>query len=251
MQSAASPTTTTRTTTTTPLHARLDLAGWLLRAVRGWHARDDAGPAARAVAGDLAAVLPEGCSVAVTLLGPGRSPAAPVGSGGPAAGLDAAQLRLSEGPLCAALAGTPAGSADLGRDLRWPALADRAATAGVQRATCLPLDTGSEVVGALSVYVAGPGPGPDRATLTPVAGHAALALHTVRRTAHLTVALDSRDVIGQAKGVLMERYRITPDAAFGMLVRASQDTGRKVRDVAGLVTETGEAPAGAPAEGPR
>ncbi|MGY1780160.1 ANTAR domain-containing protein [Geodermatophilus sp. SYSU D01036] len=251
MQSAASPTTTTRTTTTTPLHARLDLAGWLLGAVRGWHARDDAGPAARAVADDLAAVLPEACSVAVTLLGPGRSPAAPVGSAGPAAGLDAAQLRLSEGPLCAALAGTPAGSADLGRDLRWPALADRAAAAGVQRATCLPLDTGSEVVGALSVYVAGPGPGPDRATLTPVAGHAALALRTVRRTVHLTVALDSRDVIGQAKGVLMERYRITPDAAFGILVRASQDTGRKVRDVARLVTETGEAPVGAPADGPR
>jgi AmiR/NasT family two-component response regulator len=56
------------------------------------------------------------------------------------------------------------------------------------------------------------------------------------------VALDSRDLIGQAKGVLMERYRITADTAFGILVRASQDTHRKVRDVAALVTETGETP---------
>jgi hypothetical protein len=40
----------------------------------------------------------------------------------------------------------------------------------------------------------------------------------------------------------MERYRITADTAFGILVRASQDAHRKVRDVAALVTETGEAP---------
>jgi hypothetical protein len=229
-----------------------DLGGWLLAAARRWHATGDAAAAVRAVAGDLAAVLPESCSVAVTLLGPGRVPLAPAGSAGPAAGLDAVQVRLDTGPLAVALAGTPSGSADLGRDLRWPALAGPAAAARVRRATCLPLDTGREVVGALSVYGTGPGAEPDPATLLPVAGHAALALRTLQRTQHLTVALASRDVIGQAKGVLMERYRITADAAFGILVRASHDTRRKVRDIAALVTETGETPLPDPApDGPR
>ncbi|WP_369258655.1 GAF and ANTAR domain-containing protein [Geodermatophilus amargosae] len=223
-----------------------DLAGWLLDAARRWHAAGDAVAAGRAVAGDLAAVLPPACSVAVTLLGPGRVPLVPAG-GGPAAALDTLQVRHDTGPLSDALAGTPSGSADLGRDPRWPALAEPAGAARVRRATWLPLDTGREVVGALSVYVTGPGAGPDRAALAPVAGHAALALHTLQRTQHLAVALASRDVIGQAKGVLMERYRITADAAFGILVRASQDARRKVRDIAALVTETGEAP---PPDGP-
>ncbi|PWW23933.1 ANTAR domain-containing protein [Geodermatophilus normandii] len=226
--------------------------GWLLDAARRWHAAGDAAAAARTVAGDLAAVLPSSCSVAVTLLGPGRMPLAPAGSAGPAAGLDAVQVRLDTGPLTAALTGTSSGSADLGRDPRWPALAGPAATARVRRVTCLPLDTGREVVGTLSVYGTGPAAGPDPDALVPVAGHAALALRTLQRTQHLTVALASRDVIGQAKGVLMERYRITADAAFGILVRASHDARRKVRDIAALVTETGEAPPpDAPPEGPR
>ncbi|GAB3322169.1 hypothetical protein GCM10027451_44590 [Geodermatophilus aquaeductus] len=228
-----------------------DPGGWLLDAARRWHAAGDVAAAVRAVAADLAAALPATCSVAVTLLGPGRVPLEPAGSDGPAAGLDAVQVRLGTGPLAGALAGTPSGSADLGRDLRWPALAAPAAATRVRRATCLPLDTGREVVGALSVYVTGSGAGPDRATLLPVAGHAALALRTLQRTQHLTVALASRDVIGQAKGVLMERYRITADAAFGILVRASHDAGRKVRDVAALVTETGETPPAHPPDGAR
>jgi hypothetical protein len=235
-------------TTTVPApRSDPDLAGWLLDAARRWHAAGDPAAAVRAVTGDLAAALPSTCSVAVTLLGPGRVPLAPVGGAGPAAALDALQVRHDTGPLAAALAGTPSGSGDLGRDPRWPALAGPAAAARVRRAICLPLDTGREVVGALSVYVTGPGAGPDRAVLVPVAGHAALALRTLQRTQHLTVALASRDVIGQAKGVLMERYRITADSAFGILVRASQDARRKVRDIAALVTETGEAP---PPDGP-
>ena len=221
---------------------RPDLTGWLLPAVRRWHAAGDVDAAVRAVLADLAPALPAAASASVTLLGTGRRPVPPAGGPGPAAALDAVQVAGGEGPLAAALTGTPSRSADLRCGLRWPALAAAAGASGVRTATCLPLDTGREVVGALSVYVTGAGPGADRALLTAVAGHAALALDAVRRTANLAVALESRDVIGQAKGVLMERYRITADTAFGILVRASQDTHRKVREVAALVTETGIAP---------
>ncbi len=238
-----------RPVTTTVPHPRVRPdSAWLLAATRRWHAAADAPTAVRAVLTDVAALLPAGASASLTLLGTGRRPVEPQGDAGPAAALDAVQVGTGEGPLLAALDGAPAGSADLGRDLRWPALAVPAAAAGVRAVTCLPLDTGVEVLGALSVYATGTGPGADRSVLLLVAGHAALALSAVQRTGNLAVALDSRDVIGQAKGVLMERYRITADTAFGILVRASQDTHRKVRDVASLVTETGEAPG--PAAGP-
>ncbi len=232
--------------TTVPVTEPEQLACWLVTAARRWHAAEDPGATVRAVLADVATLLPPGASVSVTLLGTGRRPVAPPRDAGPAAALDALQVARREGPLLDALAGTAAGSGDLAGDLRWPALAAQVAATGVRTATCLPLDAGCGVVGALSVYATGAGPDVDRAVLVPVAGQAALALSTVRRVANLTVALDSRDLIGQAKGVLMERYRITADTAFGILVRASQDTHRKVREVAGMITETGEAPHPAP-----
>jgi hypothetical protein len=58
----------------------------------------------------------------------------------------------------------------------------------------------------------------------------------------LRTALDSRDVIGQAKGILMERYRLTPDGAFALLARASQDTNVKLREVAAELCRTGSLP---------
>ncbi|MCU1451107.1 MAG: uncharacterized protein JWP02_3277 [Acidimicrobiales bacterium] len=58
----------------------------------------------------------------------------------------------------------------------------------------------------------------------------------------LEEALLSRDVIGQAKGILMERLRLTPDQAFEHLRLASQHSNRKLRDLAAHVAETGQWP---------
>jgi len=49
----------------------------------------------------------------------------------------------------------------------------------------------------------------------------------------------TRDMLGQAKGILMERYRLTADQAFQVLARASQQTNRKIGDIAGELCETG------------
>jgi hypothetical protein len=64
------------------------------------------------------------------------------------------------------------------------------------------------------------------------ASHAAIALADARDLNHVTIALDTRDVIGLAKGMLMERYKITGEMAFALLAKASQDTNRKLHDVA-------------------
>jgi AmiR/NasT family two-component response regulator len=52
--------------------------------------------------------------------------------------------------------------------------------------------------------------------------------------------METRDLIGQAKGILMERHRVTGDQAFKLLVRASQATNTKLRDIADELVATGE-----------
>jgi len=66
------------------------------------------------------------------------------------------------------------------------------------------------------------------------------ALETLSRNLH--EALAARDVIGQAKGILMERLRLTPDDAFDALRRASQQLNIKLREVASRVAYTGDLP---------
>jgi AmiR/NasT family two-component response regulator len=58
----------------------------------------------------------------------------------------------------------------------------------------------------------------------------------------LKQAIATRDVIGQAKGILMERYRITADEAFDQLRKASQRVNRKVHDLAVDLASTGQWP---------
>jgi AmiR/NasT family two-component response regulator len=58
----------------------------------------------------------------------------------------------------------------------------------------------------------------------------------------LEEALLSRDVIGQAKGILMERLHLTSDQAFEELRAVSQQYNRKVRDIAAALADTGEWP---------
>ena len=57
-------------------------------------------------------------------------------------------------------------------------------------------------------------------------------MYGARQVVNLQNALSSRDVIGQAKGILMERHRVDAETAFSMLVHTSQDTNMKLFDVA-------------------
>ncbi len=61
------------------------------------------------------------------------------------------------------------------------------------------------------------------------------------RIQHLLVALERRTVIGQATGIVMERYKLGPDAAFGVLRRVSSQRNRKVIEIAEELVATGHA----------
>lgn len=131
---------------------------------------------------------------------------------------------------------------DLAADDRWPAYSEAAVKIGVQAVLSVRLTVPdhSQAFGALSLYSAVAGGFDDDAVMvaTAYATHAAIALDK----ATLGRALDNRDVIGQAKGILIERHRLTAEAAFDLLVETSQHTNRRLLDVAEHLVLTGDLP---------
>ena len=72
------------------------------------------------------------------------------------------------------------------------------------------------------------------------ASHAAVAMSGAQQREHLNKAVSARDLIGQAKGILMERHKLTADQAFSVLARVSQESNTKLVEVARTLTETEE-----------
>ncbi|MGY1604384.1 GAF and ANTAR domain-containing protein [Geodermatophilus sp. SYSU D00815] len=130
---------------------------------------------------------------------------------------------------------------DLTGDGRWPLLGRRAAEIGVASALCFQLFVAGEDLGALNLLARQRGAFTDESERVGLlyASHAAVAVAQAQKLGNLDTALVSRDVIGQAKGVLMERYKITAEQAFALLARTSQDTNRKLSEVAEYLTRTG------------
>jgi hypothetical protein len=73
-----------------------------------------------------------------------------------------------------------------------------------------------------------------------LASHAAIAMAGAQKQQDLSRAISMRDVIGQAKGILMERHKITGDEAFHVLIRTSQQVNIKLNEIARYLVETGE-----------
>lgn len=157
--------------------------------------------------------------------------------------IDQVQYAIGEGPcLDSAARHETVRSDDLRSETRWPRFARQTADLGVRSMLSFQLFTEAESFGALNLYAPSPGAfGPDsESTGILLASHAALAMAAARTEAGLTAAMDTRDLIGQAKGILIERYKVTGVQAFGLLVASSQSVNRKLRDVAGHLVDTGE-----------
>jgi GAF domain-containing protein len=129
-------------------------------------------------------------------------------------------------------------------DPRWPQFSERAVAVGVFSMLCMPLWVDQLRLGTLSLYGEKPDAfGSQHRQLTNLyAAHAAIALADAQRTAKLQEAMRNRDVIGQAKGILIERLKLTPGAAFTCLSQASQRVNLKLVTVAQHLVETGELP---------
>ncbi|MGH3094439.1 MAG: ANTAR domain-containing protein [Streptosporangiales bacterium] len=126
---------------------------------------------------------------------------------------------------------------------RWPRFAPEAVSHGVASMLSFQLFAAADTRGALNLYSSQPKAFAEESHLVGelFASHAAVALAGARHAGQLEQALSSRDVIGQAKGILMERFGVDADGAFTMLVSSSQNTDIKVVDVARwLATTVGE-----------
>lgn len=199
---------------------------------------------------DLTERAIDGCDAAgVLLIEDGQTSIAAASNSG-AVALSHLQAEIGEGPCLDA-----AGQAlifyadDLLDDERWPTFGPAAAASGVRSllAYCL----SRERLFVLYLYARLPAAFGvnDRAQAQLFATMAQLAVASAVeraaeeiRTEHLTDALRTRELIGQAQGILMERERITSDQAFDVLRRASQHMNVKLREIAETLVETGESP---------
>ena len=162
-------------------------------------------------------------------------------------GLDAAQYDLHEGPCYEAAADTVHVTApELATDPRFPRYAPLAVAAGIHAQAGIRLFEVRGGTGALNLYSEQPGAFADLGALGQLFTHqSAMALAYARQITQLQEAVTTRQLIGQAVGVTMERFKLDEARAFGFLARLSQDSNIKLRDVAArLLEETVAKPQG-------
>jgi GAF domain-containing protein len=157
--------------------------------------------------------------------------------------LDLFQQQSGEGPCIeAARQQTVIQIDDTRSDPRWPGFMAAARDHDVLSQLCTPLWVDERSLGTLSLYAGQPAAftDVDERVTTMFATLAALALADALRAEQMRAAVLNRDLIGQAKGILMERHRMTADAAFAVLAEASQRQNVKLTEVAAGLVETGE-----------
>jgi GAF domain-containing protein len=159
--------------------------------------------------------------------------------------IDDLQSRLDEGPCLDALRNErTVRIEDTSTEDRWPRFAAEAAAQGVGSSISFQLFVDGDTLGALNVYSRRRRAfDEDAETIGLVfASHASIALSAAQHEENLHRAIDKRELIGQATGILMERHRLTAPQAFQVLVRASSHTNRKLFDLADELTTTGTMP---------
>ena len=194
----------------------------------------------------LAASALPGCEAAsVTLARNGRAKT-PAYSAEPALHVDRLQYDTGQGPCLEAIdTGKVVRVDSFATDARWPDLARRAGEDGIESAMAVPLVVADEVLGALNLYATKPDAfvgHEEQALLFGRQASVTLAnAHALQRAEllaqQLAQALENRDVIGQAKGIIMAAQNVSSDEAFDVLRRASQRANRKLHEVAREIVE--------------
>lgn len=193
---------------------------------------------------DLAVATVPGCEHAGISFVHRRKISTPAASDAVALRVDAVQFEAGQGPCLDAIQEDRIFKTDdLSTETRWPLFAGRAhAETGVRSMLGLRLFARGRTMGALNLMSAQPRAFDDDSLSTAAlfAALAAVALNAAQTEETLQLALKSRDIIGQAMGILMERHGITDKEAFNRLSMASQSLNVRLKDVADQVVLTGE-----------
>jgi GAF domain-containing protein len=160
----------------------------------------------------------------------------------------ALQIDHQDGPLVTALRDrSNILIRDTTTETRWPLWTAKVAQLGVRSVLDVSLTTGvgpTASVGVLGLYSPIPDAfSPDDEAIAHIlARHASVAVATARHEETMAQAVDARKLVGQAMGILMERFDVDGDRAFAILKRYSQDTNTKLRDVAQQLIDTRKLP---------
>ena len=212
-----------------------DLATLLSEAARSWEAEGSVEDTLQAIALSAVDTVPGADYAGVSLVQRPRTITTPAATDDLVRDVDAVQSSLGEGPCVDAVWERRTVRADdLCADSRWPLFGPRAAALGVRSMLAFRLFTEEANWGALNLYSRRPyafGEGAEFVGQL-FASHASIALAGSQEIAQLNEALATRDLIGLAKGILVERHKISPEAAFGMLVATSHSSKMKLAEVA-------------------
>jgi GAF domain-containing protein len=129
---------------------------------------------------------------------------------------------------------------DFREETRWPAYSAAAAKIGVLSGLSFKLYTADRTAGALNLFGFKPNPWDSESETIGLvlAAQAAAAILASREGEQLRSALSTRDRIGQAKGIIMERFSVDEVRAFEMLRKLSQETNTRLVDIAQRIIET-------------
>ena len=155
--------------------------------------------------------------------------------------LDVLQMAFDEGPCVqAALADTVVSTNDFRDEPRWPKYSPAVVEIGVLSGMSFKLYTAERSAGALNLFGYEPTQwsSEDQTIGEVLAAHAANAVVARQTETQLQAALLTRDRIGQAKGIIMERFDVDDVRAFAMLRQLSQEANTKLADIAQQVIDT-------------
>src|SRR3954447_7567827 len=193
-----------------------DLARRLAEAARGMQKQLDPPKGLDHVVSLAVAMVPGADEATITMVRARRHVYSAAATGDLARWFDVLQNETGEGPCLDAMWQQQTVRVnDLAADPRWPVLGPRAGQRGAGSMLCLQLFVQEDRLGALDVLAH------EKAAFTDeskhigllLASHAAIAVAGAQKLGHATMALVNRDLIGQAKGILMERFKLTADQA--------------------------------------
>jgi len=151
------------------------------------------------------------------------------------------QFDSGEGPILIALSeGITVHIPDVVAETRWPQWAARLTHYGVGSVLHVPMWADAQLIGVLSLYntEANAFTVDDEAIAHILARHASIAVASTRNDETMAAAVDARKLVGQAMGILMERFDLDDTRAFEILKRYSQEHNVKLRDVAQELIDT-------------
>jgi GAF domain-containing protein len=199
----------------------------------------------QAITAAAARTIPHADECGITYVSTGKKLEARAATSDLPRNIDGLQDRLKEGPCMDAVWEQEVVRVDdVGTDDRWPTFAPQAQKLGVGSMMCFRLFVEGDSLGALNLYAMEPNAFDDESREVGLvfAGHAAVALAGAEHEEDLRRGMDHRDLIGQAKGILMERHKLTAAQAFAVLAQVSQEKNQKLFDIARQITDTGQVP---------